>query len=94
MKKKIGIYLLYLLGRILLIECIDSQEIVEQDVAPDVCPRTDISALITEALLVEISDKNWKTRNEGLIKLQGKCSLNNRCICFALIMFLCVAQVF
>lgn len=31
----------------------------------------DISPLITEALLAEISDKNWKTRNEGLIKFQA-----------------------
>lgn len=37
----------------------------------DMLPRTDISPQITEALLAEISDKNWKTRNEGLTKLQG-----------------------
>lgn len=37
----------------------------------DMLPRTDISSQITEALLAEISDKNWKTRNEGLTKLQG-----------------------
>lgn len=35
-------------------------------------PRVDISNSITEALLTEISDKNWKTRNEGLTKLQGE----------------------
>lgn len=34
-------------------------------------PSTDISSQITEAFLAEISDKNWKTRNEGLMKLQG-----------------------
>lgn len=38
----------------------------------ELIPRVDISNSITEALLAEISDKNWKTRNEGLIKLQGK----------------------
>lgn len=37
----------------------------------DLLPRVDISSQITEALLAEISDKNWKTRNEGLIKLQS-----------------------
>ncbi|KAL5273334.1 msps family protein [Megaselia abdita] len=37
----------------------------------DLLPRVDISPQITEALLAEISDKNWKTRNEGLIKLQN-----------------------
>lgn len=34
-------------------------------------PRIDISPQITEALLAEMADKNWKTRNEGLTKLQG-----------------------
>lgn len=33
-------------------------------------PRVDISPQITEALLAEIADKNWKTRIEGLTKLQ------------------------
>lgn len=37
----------------------------------DLLPRVDISSQITEALLAEITDKNWKTRNEGLTKLQG-----------------------
>lgn len=32
--------------------------------------RVDISSHITESLLKDISDKDWKTRNEGLIKLQ------------------------
>lgn len=49
----------------------------EADVQPamkltDMLPRTDISPQITEALLAEISDKNWKTRNEGLTKLQSE----------------------
>lgn len=39
--------------------------------AKDLTPRVDIGAQITEALLAEISDKNWKTRNEGLTKLQS-----------------------
>ncbi|XP_055384465.1 protein mini spindles isoform X2 [Condylostylus longicornis] len=37
----------------------------------DLLPRVDISSQITESLLAEIADKNWKTRNEGLIKLQS-----------------------
>lgn len=37
----------------------------------DLLPRVDISSRITEALLTELADKNWKTRNEGLIKLQN-----------------------
>lgn len=37
----------------------------------DLLPRVDISPMITEALITEISDKNWKTRNEGLIKFQA-----------------------
>ncbi|XP_058466115.1 protein mini spindles isoform X2 [Malaya genurostris] len=36
----------------------------------DLFPRVDISSQITESLLGEISDKNWKTRNEGLEKLR------------------------
>ncbi|XP_035894341.1 protein mini spindles isoform X1 [Anopheles stephensi] len=46
----------------------------EEDSAPilltDLLPRIDISGQITEALLTELSDKNWKTRNEGLVRLQ------------------------
>lgn len=37
----------------------------------DLIPRIDISPLITESMVAELSDKNWKTRNEGLIKLQA-----------------------
>ena len=37
----------------------------------DLLPRVDISPMITESLIAEISDKNWKTRNEGLIKFQA-----------------------
>ncbi|KAH8294844.1 hypothetical protein KR018_003531 [Drosophila ironensis] len=36
----------------------------------DLLPRVDIAPQITEALLKEMSDKDWKTRNEGLTKLQ------------------------
>lgn len=36
----------------------------------DLLPRVDISSQITAALLAELSDKNWKTRNEGLTRLQ------------------------
>jgi cytoskeleton-associated protein 5 len=37
----------------------------------DLLPRVDISPLITESLINELSDKNWKTRNEGLVKVQA-----------------------
>lgn len=37
----------------------------------DMMPRVDISSQITEALLAEMADKNWKTRIEGLTKLQN-----------------------
>ncbi|XP_014295332.1 protein mini spindles isoform X1 [Microplitis demolitor] len=36
----------------------------------DLIPRVDISNQITEALLAELGDKNWKVRNEGLVKVQ------------------------
>ncbi|XP_049825977.1 protein mini spindles isoform X2 [Aethina tumida] len=35
----------------------------------DLLPRVDISSQITEALINELSDKNWKVRNEGLTKV-------------------------
>ncbi|XP_032523081.2 protein mini spindles isoform X1 [Danaus plexippus] len=34
-------------------------------------PRTDIAPLITDALVAEIGDKNWKVRNEGLDKVKA-----------------------
>ncbi|CAH0561277.1 unnamed protein product [Brassicogethes aeneus] len=37
----------------------------------DILPRVDISSQITEALINEISDKNWKVRNEGLDKISA-----------------------
>lgn len=37
----------------------------------DLLPRVDISNQITEALLAELGDKNWKVRNEGLIKVSN-----------------------
>lgn len=37
----------------------------------DLLPRVDVSPMITEALIAEMSDKNWKTRNEGLVKFQA-----------------------
>uniref|UniRef100_W4VRR1 Putative microtubule-associated protein n=1 Tax=Corethrella appendiculata TaxID=1370023 RepID=W4VRR1_9DIPT len=37
----------------------------------DFLPRVDISSQISESLLAEINDKNWKTRNEGLVRLQN-----------------------
>ncbi|KAF5301408.1 hypothetical protein FQA39_LY02137 [Lamprigera yunnana] len=48
----------------------------EDDIAPiesvaiqDLLPRGDISAQITEALIDEMSDKNWKVRHEALNKV-------------------------
>ncbi|XP_018326942.1 protein mini spindles isoform X2 [Agrilus planipennis] len=35
----------------------------------DLLPRVDISSQITEALITEMSDKNWKVRNEALVKV-------------------------
>lgn len=35
----------------------------------ELMPRVDISGQITEALLAELADKNWKVRNEALQKL-------------------------
>lgn len=35
----------------------------------ELIPRVDINAQITEALLAELADKNWKVRNEALQKV-------------------------
>ncbi|KAI8440906.1 hypothetical protein MSG28_009204 [Choristoneura fumiferana] len=43
----------------------------EAPVADDNRPRTDIAPLITDALVAEINDKNWKVRNEALDKLKA-----------------------
>lgn len=37
----------------------------------DLLPRVDISNLITESLLNELADKNWKVRHEGLQKVEN-----------------------
>ncbi|XP_011314716.1 cytoskeleton-associated protein 5 isoform X2 [Fopius arisanus] len=37
----------------------------------DLLPRVDISSQITEALIAELGDKNWKVRNEGLMKVSS-----------------------
>nr|XP_022903340.1 protein mini spindles [Onthophagus taurus] len=37
----------------------------------DLLPRVDISPLITETLINELSDKNWKIRNEALTKINS-----------------------
>ncbi|CAN7938636.1 unnamed protein product, partial [Ixodes hexagonus] len=47
---------------------------VPEDEAPaieDLIPRTDISGQLTESLLSELGDKNWKLRQEGLQKLSA-----------------------
>ncbi|XP_026736168.1 protein mini spindles isoform X2 [Trichoplusia ni] len=43
----------------------------EPVVVDDNRPRTDIAPLITDALIAEINDKNWKVRNEGLDKVKA-----------------------
>ncbi|XP_017478345.1 PREDICTED: cytoskeleton-associated protein 5 isoform X2 [Rhagoletis zephyria] len=48
----------------------DEDEAQEQMNLADMLPRIDIAPQITETLLKEMSDKDWKTRNEGLNKLQ------------------------
>lgn len=37
----------------------------------DLLPRVDISPFMNESAIAELSDKNWKTRNEGLEKLKS-----------------------
>ncbi|XP_038218793.1 protein mini spindles isoform X2 [Zerene cesonia] len=43
----------------------------EPAVAEDTRPRTDIAPLITDTLVGEMNDKNWKVRNEALDKLKA-----------------------
>ncbi|XP_045453489.1 protein mini spindles [Melitaea cinxia] len=43
----------------------------EPAVQEDNRPRTDIAPLITDSLIAEINDKNWKVRNEGLDKVKA-----------------------
>ncbi|RVE53041.1 hypothetical protein evm_002339 [Chilo suppressalis] len=43
----------------------------EPPAVDDTRPRTDIAPLITDALIAEINDKNWKVRNEALDKLKA-----------------------
>ncbi|KAG7304890.1 hypothetical protein JYU34_010285 [Plutella xylostella] len=51
----------------------DYQDAAEEEAAPveDNRPRTDIAPLITDELVAELNDKNWKVRNEGLDKLKA-----------------------
>lgn len=55
----------------------DAEESSEKRVSgsePDLnelIPRVDINAQITEALLAELADKNWKVRNEALQKVNA-----------------------
>nr|CAH0109138.1 unnamed protein product [Daphnia galeata] len=46
----------------------ESQEVEEVNVV-DLIPRTDISGSITETIINELNDKNWKVRNEALQKV-------------------------
>ncbi|XP_056629748.1 protein mini spindles isoform X2 [Diorhabda sublineata] len=52
----------------------DSLDVVEDDEPEqvniqDLIPRVDISGQITETILTELSDKNWKARNEAVTKI-------------------------
>ncbi|XP_049878313.1 protein mini spindles [Pectinophora gossypiella] len=51
----------------------DAEEAGEEEPAPveDCRPRTDIAPLITDALVAELNDKNWKVRNEALDKVKA-----------------------
>nr|CAD7194945.1 unnamed protein product [Timema douglasi] len=58
----------------------DEEEEDEDDVGSNVAasvnvnelmPRVDISTQITEVLIIELSDKDWKVRNEALMKLSN-----------------------
>ncbi|XP_068623237.1 protein mini spindles [Battus philenor] len=49
------------------------EDAVEEEpaVVDDNRPRTDIAPLITDSLIGELNDKNWKVRNEALDKLKA-----------------------
>ncbi|XP_044007897.1 protein mini spindles isoform X2 [Aphidius gifuensis] len=47
----------------------NDEEVIEKIDINDIIPRVDISGQITESLLAELNDKNWKIRNEGLQKI-------------------------
>ncbi|XP_014206626.1 protein mini spindles isoform X2 [Copidosoma floridanum] len=49
----------------------DDKEFTTQVEVNDMIPRIDIGNQITEALLNELSDKNWKVRNEALQKISN-----------------------
>lgn len=52
----------------------DDSEKKQNDSEPELnelIPRVDISPQITEALLTELADKNWKVRNEALQKVNA-----------------------
>ncbi|RZC32556.1 cytoskeleton-associated protein 5 [Asbolus verrucosus] len=51
-------------------EVADEAEANVQNVS-DLLPRVDISGQITESLISEIDDKNWKVRNEALSKVNA-----------------------
>ncbi|XP_048511351.1 protein mini spindles isoform X1 [Athalia rosae] len=48
---------------------IDGKESLSEVDVADLMPRVDISNQLTESLLNELCDKNWKVRNEGLQKI-------------------------
>jgi len=53
----------------------ENSESIDDDQGPDpsnlqeLLPRVDISAQITESMIAELSDKNWKVRDESLQKV-------------------------
>ncbi|KAF2350520.1 CLASP N-terminal domain [Trinorchestia longiramus] len=54
---------------------LDDEDPTSEDVAnsnvQDLVPRTSIAPLITDELVAELADKNWKVRSEALTKLSG-----------------------
>ncbi|XP_018010529.1 cytoskeleton-associated protein 5 [Hyalella azteca] len=53
----------------------EEDEPTSEDVAnsnvQDLIPRTNIAALVTDELIAELADKNWKVRSEALSKISG-----------------------
>lgn len=53
------------------LDVVENDEAIEKEVinVQDLIPRVDISNQITETMLTELADKNWKVRNEALGKI-------------------------
>lgn len=53
------------------LDALENDEAIEKEVinVQDFIPRVDIGSQITETILTELADKNWKVRNEALGKI-------------------------